>query len=77
MSTIKKKIHEMVDTLPEEKIILLKQILEDLINAQKEDRSWLEADLAELPPYEWGADGPPKGKAVRYRPGVGLVVQEE
>jgi len=77
MSTIKKEIHEMVDALPEEKIILLKQILEDLINANKEDHSWLEADLGELPPYEWGTDGPPKGKTVKYQPGVGLVIQED
>jgi len=77
MSTIKKDIHEMVNNLPEDKILLLKQILEDLFNAHKEDRSWLEADLGELPPYEWGAEDPHKGKTVKYQPGVGLVVQED
>ena len=77
MSTLKNKVHEMVEALPEEKIVLLKRFLDDLINANKEDKSWLEADLGEFPPYDWGTDGPPKGKTVKYQPGVGLVVQEE
>lgn len=42
----------------------------------EEDRAWLEADLGgELPPYDWGPDGPPKGKPVRYVPGVVPVVE--
>ncbi|MBX6377718.1 MAG: helix-turn-helix domain-containing protein [Clostridia bacterium] len=42
----------------------------------EEDRAWLEEDLGgELPPYDWGPNGPPKGKPVRYVPGVGPVVE--
>lgn len=42
----------------------------------EEDREWLDVDLGgELPPYDWGPDGPPKGKPVRYVPGVGPVVE--
>lgn len=40
-----------------------------------QDSSWLDADLADLPPYDWGPSGPPKARPVRYVPGVGLVVE--
>jgi predicted RNase H-like HicB family nuclease len=40
------------------------------------DKEWLEADLAELPAYEWGPDGPPQGKPVRYQPGIGLIIEQ-
>lgn len=41
----------------------------------EESRAWLEADLGgDLPPYDWGKEGPPKGEPVRYVPGVGLVI---
>ena len=34
-----------------------------------EDRAWLDADLSrlgELEPYDWGPDGPPKGKPITW-----------
>jgi len=41
-----------------------------------ETQSWLEADTSgPLPPYDWGASGPPKGRPVRYLSGVGLVIE--
>jgi hypothetical protein len=41
-----------------------------------ETQDWLEADLGEdFPPYEWGAEGIPTGKPVRYVSGRGLVVE--
>jgi excisionase family DNA binding protein len=41
-----------------------------------ETQSWLEADTSgPLPPYDWGASGPPKGQPVRYLSGVGLVIE--
>lgn len=47
-------------------------------SATDADRVWLESDLSgPLPPYEWGLGGPPKGKPVRYVPGVGLVIEED
>lgn len=44
----------------------------------EESRAWLEDDSlgGSLPPYDWGEQGAPKGKPVRYEPGVGLVVDE-
>ncbi|WP_104372038.1 hypothetical protein [Desulfocucumis palustris] len=77
MSAPKKILHEMVDALPENKIMLLKRFLEDLLKESNEDNLWLEADLGALPPYDWGSNGPPEGKKVKYQPGVGLIIQEE
>ncbi len=34
-----------------------------------EDREWLDSDLSrldELEPYDWGPDGPPKGKPIAW-----------
>ncbi|MFP5501428.1 MAG: hypothetical protein ACLGIN_02995, partial [Candidatus Sericytochromatia bacterium] len=46
------------------------------LELDEETREWLEADLGgPLPPYEWGSEGPPKGKPVHYVPGVGLIVE--
>lgn len=44
----------------------------------EESRAWLEDDslVGSLPRYDWGEEGPPKGKPVRYELGVGLVVVE-
>ena len=43
-----------------------------------ETREWLDADLSgELPPYEWGKKGIPKGKPVRYDPEVGFIIIDE
>lgn len=53
MDVLKEALHEMVDALPEEKLLLLKQFLENLLKENNEDKTWLEADLGELPPYEW------------------------
>jgi len=44
-----------------------------------EDVAWLDTDLSrlgEIEPYEWGPGGPPKGKPIRYEPGVGVVVAD-
>lgn len=43
-----------------------------------ESRVWLDANLSEpLPPYDWGKDGIPNVRPVRYRPGVGFFVMDE
>lgn len=40
-----------------------------------ETRVWRDADLAsQLPPYDWGKAGKPKGKPVRYEPEKGFVI---
>lgn len=43
-----------------------------------EDRAWLDSDLSGLgqfEPYEWGEGELEGGRAVRYEPGVGVVVE--
>ncbi|WP_081214295.1 DUF433 domain-containing protein [Neomoorella thermoacetica] len=42
--------------------------------SKTEDQAWLKAELGELPPYDWGSEGPPKGKPVRYESGIGLII---
>lgn len=75
MSLVKEELHRLVDALPEKEILAVKRFLEFVLSeAVVEDRNWLDADLGVLPPYEWGPEGPPKGKPVRYRPGIGLIV---
>jgi hypothetical protein len=76
MSIPKEEIHKMVDALPQEKILILKNFLDNLLKINNEDKIWLETDLGALPPYEWGPDGVPKGKPVDYKPNIGLVVKE-
>ena len=40
-----------------------------------ESRAWMDADIGgDLPPFDWGSQGAPAGKPVRFVPGVGLVV---
>lgn len=75
MSLLKEELHRLVDALPEQETLAVKRFLEFVLSkANTEDGDWLEADLGELLPYEWGPEGPPKGKPVRYQPGIGLVV---
>jgi transcriptional regulator with XRE-family HTH domain len=53
-------------------------LLEYVPEPDPESREWLEDDAAggSLPPYDWGEEGPPPARPVRYEPGVGLVVEE-
>jgi hypothetical protein len=76
LSIVKEELHQLVDALPEKETLAVKRFLEFILReTNAEDKDWLEADLGELPPYEWGAQGPPKGKPVRYQPGVGLIIE--
>ena len=76
MSVPKDELHRLVEALPEQEIHVVKRFLEFILSrAQSEDRAWLEADVGELPPYDWGPEGPPKGKPVQYKPGIGLIVE--
>lgn len=69
------ELHQMIDALPEDKKPALKEFLEGLLAASLEDREWLDADLGDLPPYEWGKEGIPKGKSVSFKRGTGLIVE--
>ena len=73
----KEELHQLVDALPEKETLAVKRFLEFILReANTEDKDWLDADFGELPPYEWGAQRPPKGKPVRYQPGVGLIIED-
>ena len=51
--------------------------LETSFQVDDETRAWFDADLlGNLPPYEWGEEGVPKGKPVRYEPGRGFTIIE-
>jgi predicted transcriptional regulator len=44
-----------------------------------EDLAWLEADLSrlgEFEAYDWGPNGVPEGRPVRYVPGKGLIIED-
>lgn len=80
----KEELHRLIDQLPEGETERALGLLVSLLQApgaqahelDDETRAWQEADLGgSLPPYEWGPEGPPKGKPVRYEPGVGLIVE--
>jgi hypothetical protein len=72
----KKELHQLVDALPEKEAPAVKRFLESVLRrANTEDKDWLDADLGELPLYEWGPEGPPRGKPVRYQPSVGLIIE--
>ncbi|MCL6479271.1 MAG: hypothetical protein K6T65_12835 [Peptococcaceae bacterium] len=76
MRISKDELHRLVEVLPEKEAPVVKRFLEFILKeSNTEDRAWLDAGFGELPPYEWGPKGPPKGKTVRYRPGIGLIVE--
>lgn len=76
MSTQRKELYRLIEALPEKEIPAAKRFLEFIINeASIEDIKWLNADLADWPPYDWGPQGPPKGRPVRYVKGKGLEIE--
>lgn len=42
----------------------------------KEDKKWLNSSLTDFPEFDWGPEGPPKGKPVKYIECVGIVVEK-
>lgn len=61
-------------SFPEGKEVII-GIEHNLPAIDAESREWLHADFAgELPLYEWGDEGIPNGKPVRYSPDEGFVV---
>ncbi|MDJ0704171.1 MAG: hypothetical protein QNJ46_12880 [Leptolyngbyaceae cyanobacterium MO_188.B28] len=57
---------------------LTTELRQPITDPDFETGAWLDADLGEeLPPYDWGTEGIPKGQAVHYLPEVGLVIDEE
>lgn len=83
---IHSELHRLIDALPLHYAVLAKRILEAMVGQASEtsgsageDQAWLGADLSRLgdyEPFEWGPQGAPKGKPVRYVDGVGFVVED-
>ena len=68
----KDELHRLVEALPEKETSAVKRFLEFVLaKVETEDRAW----LGQLPPCDWGPEGPSKGKPVRYKSGVGLIVE--
>lgn len=78
-NTLKEELIKAVEMLPNEKIGEVIDFIEYIKKRYEkeiyeEDRTWLDADLDKLPEYDWGQNGPPEGKPVKYIPGIGLIV---
>lgn len=79
-NTLRKKAKDYIDKLPDDKVAEIIDFIEYLDQKnqkemKKEDQEWLNADLVELPEYDWGPEGPPKGRPVKYIEGVGLIIE--
>lgn len=81
------RLYRLLRNLPESELYAVERFL-DLMALVKgepsnggmtdEDRTWMDADSAaldDLEPYDWGPNGPPKGRPITYVPDTGLVVQ--
>jgi len=76
MSIEKNELYQLIDILPEKEISIAKRFLEFIIaQSHFEDQNWLDADLADWPSYEWGPEGSPTGKPIRYVEGKGLEIE--
>jgi hypothetical protein len=82
--TRREELKRLIDQLPDGQtdqafgflVYLLRGGPTDRREIDSETQIWMEADLGgPLPPYEWGPQGEPVGKPVRFEPGVGLVVE--
>lgn len=81
--TTKERLHQLVDQLPETATVEAERFLESLAAGEEgltaEDRAWLDSDLSHLgeyEPYDWGPEGPPAMKPIRYVRGRGFVVED-
>ncbi|MEG6569128.1 hypothetical protein [Thermoanaerobacterium thermosaccharolyticum] len=79
---LKKKLIKIAETLPDEKIKEIINSIEEYLKNKnvkemiEEDREWLNSNLTDFPEFDWGPEGPPKGKPVKYIECVGIVVEK-
>ena len=82
--TSREELKRLIDQLPDGETDHAFGLLVSLVRGDSaagddldtETRAWMDADLGgPLPPFEWGPEGVPVGKPVRFVPGVGLVVE--
>ncbi|HUW64967.1 MAG TPA: hypothetical protein VMW83_09775 [Spirochaetia bacterium] len=70
--SIGEDLHRLVDELPQSEKYAAQRLLEYLV-----DKAWFDSDLGgPLPPFDWGPDGPPPVRPVRFDPDKGLVVED-
>lgn len=77
---LKKKLIKIAETLPDEKVRKTIRFMKRLKNKSvremlKEDKTWLNSSLTDFPEFDWGPEGPPKGRPVKYIEGVGIIVE--
>ena len=56
---------------------LWRAVQSDLAPLDASDAIWLGEDLSrleELPPFDWGPEGPPAAKPITYAPGFGFTI---
>lgn len=80
MSLLELSVDQVIELVKqmsiEDQYAILSALNAQLQPVDEETLEWLEADFGEdLPPYEWGLEGIPQGKPVRYISGRGLVVE--
>jgi hypothetical protein len=83
MGTPNDDLHRLADELPAELAGEVVDFAERLRvrrglppEMTEEDRAWLDAEPAlRDEPYDWGPEGPPPTRPVRYVPGVGFVIE--
>lgn len=82
--TSRDDLKRLIDQLPDGQTDNAFRLLISLLREQgramdeldDETGAWLDADLGgPLPPFQWGPEGAPVGKTVRFVPGVGLVIE--
>ena len=77
MSIPKEDLHRLVDLLPEKATSVAQKFLKFIVEeSHSEDINWLDAELADWPLYDWGPEGVPRGKPIRFVEGKGLEIKE-
>jgi hypothetical protein len=77
---LKKRLIKIAETLPDKKIRKAIKFMKYLKNKNKkemikEDEKWLNVSLTNFPEFDWGSEGPPKGRPVKYIEDVGIIVE--
>ncbi|MDI6604552.1 MAG: hypothetical protein QME35_05380 [Thermoanaerobacteraceae bacterium] len=78
-NAIEEKAIEMIKKLPKDKLAEVIDFIE-FINQKnrrerEEDKAWLDSNLKDWPDFDWGPDGPPNGRPVKYVKGIGLIIE--
>lgn len=80
---LRKKIINILKQLPDNKVKEVADFAEFLKDKDdnstegmtEEDKIWLETAYENWPEFDWGPEGPPKGRPVKYIEGKGIVIE--